>query len=263
MIGTRRASETSSASRPPTTCRPWPTPSLSRSWARGACSFSRTDPYFGTDVATAARNLGLEIVGSTQWSAEARNFERLARRIARTRADAVFIGGFLYPNGGALVRDLRARLGPDVALVATDGFGPVPDLIEAAGPAARGMYLSVWGVPNGELPPPGKQFLEEFEATRAGEPSPSLRRVRRPGGGDPARRDRPLRRHAVVGDRGASPDDGRGRHPRGHPLRRVRRPRGGAGDHLPRRRQGPPGPPARLGGRGRRSGDHRPRGLLH
>jgi branched-chain amino acid transport system substrate-binding protein len=60
-----------------------------------------------------------------------------------------------------------------VALVAADRFFPVPDLLEAAGPAARGMYLSVYGVPNGELPPPGKRFLEEFEATRAGEPSPS------------------------------------------------------------------------------------------
>jgi DNA-binding SARP family transcriptional activator/ABC-type branched-subunit amino acid transport system substrate-binding protein/DNA-binding beta-propeller fold protein YncE len=135
--------------------------------------FVLSDPYFGTDVETAARNLGLEIVGSSGWNSEARNFDRLARRIARTRADAVFIGGFLYPNGGGLVRDLRARLGPDVALVAPDRFGPVPDLLEAAGPAARGMYLSLSGVLNGELPPPGRRFLEEFEATRAGEPSPS------------------------------------------------------------------------------------------
>jgi branched-chain amino acid transport system substrate-binding protein len=130
------------------------------------------DPYFRTDVITAARNLGLDLVGSSEWRAEARNFERLARRIARTRPDAVFLGGFIYPVGGALVRDLRARLGPDVALVAPDRFG-VPDLIEAAGPTVRGMYFSVYGVPNGELPPEGKRFLEEFEATRAGEPSPS------------------------------------------------------------------------------------------
>jgi DNA-binding SARP family transcriptional activator/ABC-type branched-subunit amino acid transport system substrate-binding protein len=129
------------------------------------------DPYFGADVATAARNVGLEVVGSGRWSYEARNFERLARRIARARADAVYLGGFLYENGGTLVRDLRARLGPDVALVAPDRFGG-PDLIEAAG-AARGMYFSVSGVPNGALPPQGKEFLEEFEATRAGEPSPS------------------------------------------------------------------------------------------
>ena len=176
-------------------------------------------------------------------------FERLARRIARTRADAVFLGGFLYPNGGALVRDLRARLGPDVALVAPDRFFPVPDLIEAAGPAARGMYLSVYGVPNGELPPPGKRVSRGVRShpSRRAEPV-VLRRVRRPGGGDPARRDRPLRRHALVCGARASPDDGRGRHPRRHPLRRVRRPRGGAGDHLPRRRQGPPGPRGRLEG---------------
>ena len=61
-----------------------------------------------------------------------------------------------------------------MALVAPDRFGPVRDLLEAAGPAARGMYLSIYGMPNGELPPPGRRFLEEFEATRAGEPSPSL-----------------------------------------------------------------------------------------
>jgi branched-chain amino acid transport system substrate-binding protein len=132
------------------------------------------DSDFGPDVETAARNLGLEIVGSSGWNSEARNFDRIARRIALTRPDAVFIGGFFYPNGGALVRDLRPRLGPDVALVATDFFGPIPDLLEAAGPAARGMYLSSGsGVPNGELPPAGKRFLEEFEATREGELSPS------------------------------------------------------------------------------------------
>jgi DNA-binding SARP family transcriptional activator/ABC-type branched-subunit amino acid transport system substrate-binding protein/streptogramin lyase len=135
--------------------------------------FVLSDDYFGPDMETAARNFGLEIVGSSGWNFEARGFDRLARRIALTRPDAVFIGGFLYPNGGALVRDLRARLGPDVTLVASEFFGPVPDLLEAAGPAARGMYLSIHGLPNGKLPPKGKQFVAEFDA-RQGEPSPDL-----------------------------------------------------------------------------------------
>jgi branched-chain amino acid transport system substrate-binding protein len=141
--------------------------------ARRLFFLSDGDTYFRTYVTTAARNLGLEIVGSAVWSAEARNFERLARRVVRARADAVFLGGFIHTNGGAVVRDLRARLGPNVVLVAPDRFYPVPDLIEAAGPAAQGMYLSVYGVPNGELPRRGRQFLDEFEATQAGEPSPS------------------------------------------------------------------------------------------
>jgi branched-chain amino acid transport system substrate-binding protein len=141
--------------------------------ARRLFVLAEADGDFGADVETAARNLGLEIVGSAEWNSGARNFDRLARRIALTRPDAVFIGGFFYPNGGALVRNLRARLGANAALIASDYFGPVPDLIEAAGPAARGMYLSSGsGVPNGELPPPGRRFLEEFEA-REGEPSPS------------------------------------------------------------------------------------------
>ena len=135
--------------------------------------FVLSDGYFRPDVETAARNLGLEIVGSSGWNLEARNFDRLARRIALTRPDAVFIGGFLSPNGGALVRDLRARLGPDVALVASEFFGPVPDLLETAGPAARGMYLSIHGLPEGKLPHKGKQFLAEFDS-REGEPSPDL-----------------------------------------------------------------------------------------
>jgi DNA-binding SARP family transcriptional activator/ABC-type branched-subunit amino acid transport system substrate-binding protein/streptogramin lyase len=135
--------------------------------------FVLSDDYFRPDVEMAARNLGLEIGGSSGWNFEARNFDRLARRIALTRPDAVFIGGFLSPNGGALVRDLRARLGPDVALVASEFFGPVPDLLETAGPAARGMYLSIHGLPEGKLPHKGKQFLAEFDS-REGEPSPDL-----------------------------------------------------------------------------------------
>jgi hypothetical protein len=43
--------------------------------------FVLSDPYFRTDVETAARNLGLEIVGSSGWNSEARNFDRIARRI--------------------------------------------------------------------------------------------------------------------------------------------------------------------------------------
>ena len=37
--------------------------------------FVLSDPYFGTDVATAARNLGLEVVGSTKWNGEARSLQ--------------------------------------------------------------------------------------------------------------------------------------------------------------------------------------------
>ena len=122
------------------------------------------DRYFTADVRTAARNLGLRIVGSASWNTEARGFASLARALAATDPQAVFIAGFLDPHGGALVRDLRARLGPDVALMATDYFWTVPDLLNRAGPAAQGMYLSVYGLPNTDRPPQGKRVLQELEA---------------------------------------------------------------------------------------------------
>ena len=221
------------------------------------------DRYFTADVRTAARNLGLRIVGSANWNTEASEFTRLGRRIARTRAEAVFIAGFLDPHGGALVRDLRAQLGRDVALMAPDYFAPIPDLLSRAGPAAHGMYVSVFGVANTgasaarKAPPRGARGCLWERAELAVD-----RRVRRAGDRDPARRDRSLRRHALVGDTRATPDERRGRHPGKHPVRSERRPRGSPGDHLPRRRQAPAElvEPTRVSRCGRRSHDHGPRG---
>ena len=39
-------------------------------------------------------------------------YRRLARRIERSGADGVFLGGYSFNNGAALLRDLRAVLGP-------------------------------------------------------------------------------------------------------------------------------------------------------
>jgi hypothetical protein len=58
-----------------------------------------------------------------------------------------------------LVRALRARLGHEVELIAMGYFWTIPDLTAAAGSAAAGTYVSVFGLPNSELrarqAPPG------------------------------------------------------------------------------------------------------------
>jgi DNA-binding SARP family transcriptional activator/ABC-type branched-subunit amino acid transport system substrate-binding protein len=123
------------------------------------------DRYFTADVRTAAENLGLRIAGEAAWDTDARTFDGLARRIARSGAEAVFIHGFVNPSGGALIRDLWVRLGADVALIAPDWFVPVSDLLAGAGAAAQGMYITVYGLPNSELPPPGRELLESFDRT--------------------------------------------------------------------------------------------------
>ena len=127
-----------------------------------------TYPGFAADVRTAAKRLGLVVAGSAVYDQEAEGFLQLARRIARTRPEAVTIADILVPGTGTLVRDLRAVLGPDVALIAPDGFALIDDLLKLAGPAAQGMYVTNYGIPNSELPPRGQRFLEDFAAARRG-----------------------------------------------------------------------------------------------
>jgi len=75
------------------------------------------------------------------------------------------LAGAAPPRVGSLIRALRARLGEHVALIASDGFADFERLITAAGRAASGLYVANYGIPNGELPPAGRRFLRELEAT--------------------------------------------------------------------------------------------------
>ncbi len=129
---------------------------------------------FAADMRNAARRMRLQIVGAGAWNPHARNFTPFARNIATERPEAVLMTGAAPPHVGTLIRDLRAELGYDVALIASDGFADFPSLIEAAGPAATGMYVGYYGIPNGALPPAGRRFLQAFEASRGGEPSPDF-----------------------------------------------------------------------------------------
>ncbi len=116
------------------------------------------DAYF----LRAAAKLRLRLAGSANWNAHAASYRPLARRIERSGADGVFLGGHQFSNGARLIRDLRATLGPDVTLIAPDGFLPVPELIHAAGSSANGLYVSLAGMPDPALGRVGKRFLAAF-----------------------------------------------------------------------------------------------------
>jgi ABC-type branched-subunit amino acid transport system substrate-binding protein len=123
-----------------------------------------------TDMRERAEALDLEVVDSIAFDAYARSFARVARRVAAARPEAVLLAAAAPPHADSFLRDLRAALGRDVALIAREGF----EIIR--GPAARGMYVGYYGIPNAELPPAGLQFLEELEASGA-EPGPDLSAV--------------------------------------------------------------------------------------
>jgi branched-chain amino acid transport system substrate-binding protein len=130
------------------------------------------DPGYGglmaTGFETAARRLGLKVAGRASWDPQADGYAGLARRVARSGAAAVFIGGLLDTNAARVVRDLRSRLGGRVDLLGADGLMPLPLLVRRAGEAARGVYVSLAGAVTERLPPAGARFVRRFAETQAG-----------------------------------------------------------------------------------------------
>lgn len=130
------------------------------------------DDFYGalmaTGFETASRRLGLTVAGRVTWDPQADRYASIAERVARSGATAVFVGGLLDTNAAQLVRDLRGQLGRSVDLLGPDGLTPLPSLVEQAGDAALGVYVSLGGVVTERLPPGGARFVERFGKTQAG-----------------------------------------------------------------------------------------------
>ena len=118
-------------------------------------------PMFAKDVPTAGRRLGLNVV-SLDYDPDAADFTAFARSVAEARPDAVVVADILTEESAALVRAVRAAVGPKPAILAPDGFQLYEDLVKLAGPAAKGIYVSQYGIANDRLPPRGREFLRSF-----------------------------------------------------------------------------------------------------
>ena len=130
---------------------------------------------YGVGLATgfrrAAESLGLEVVGFGGWDPAAPSYTPIFRKIGTSGADAVFLGGLIDRNGGRLIEDKVAVLGPndgDVRLIASDGFA-TQQTIDDAGPAAAGMFVSAPGVPYRRLPAAAKAYARELVADHPGD----------------------------------------------------------------------------------------------
>jgi len=127
---------------------------------------------YGLGVATDFKNslteLGIKVAGFAAWNGKASSYTGLATKIKATGADSVFLGGLICENGGKVIKDLRSVLGKGVTILAPDGFTPISAVVQGAGAAAEGIYVSVAGQPNENLPPAGKKFVQDFGATQSG-----------------------------------------------------------------------------------------------
>jgi ABC-type branched-subunit amino acid transport system substrate-binding protein/DNA-binding beta-propeller fold protein YncE len=113
----------------------------------------------------AARQLGLEVMGSATFDPEANDYDAVANRVARSGAQAVVLGADPYFGGDRLLKALRARLGRRVEILGGFYFAAgVPDLLEQVGSAAHGVYVATSDLPRAELDltPAAERFLQEF-----------------------------------------------------------------------------------------------------
>jgi branched-chain amino acid transport system substrate-binding protein len=120
------------------------------------------------DFKNSISGVGLTSAGFTAWDGKASSYEALANKIKQSGANAVFLGGLICENGGKLIKDLRSSLGPSVKIIAPDGFTPISAVVDGAGPASEGIYVSVAGLPNEQLGSTGKTFVKDFGATQPG-----------------------------------------------------------------------------------------------
>jgi branched-chain amino acid transport system substrate-binding protein len=121
-----------------------------------------------------AKKVGIETLpGSPQaWDKKASSYDAIATKVKTSGADAVFLGGIVCNNGGKLIKDLRAGLGPDVQIFGPDGWTPISATIEGAGAAADGMYITQPGIPPDRLKGAGKKFVTDFTADIGHAPDP-------------------------------------------------------------------------------------------
>jgi branched-chain amino acid transport system substrate-binding protein len=130
------------------------------------------EPGYGglmaTGFETAARRLGLTVVGRSSWDPGAAGYSALAERVAGSKAQAVFIGGLLDTNAASVVRDLRARLGRSVDLLGPDGLTPLGLLVQQAGNGALGTYVTLGGAITERLSEAGARFAAQFARAHGG-----------------------------------------------------------------------------------------------
>jgi branched-chain amino acid transport system substrate-binding protein len=114
----------------------------------------------------AAGSIGMRIAGFEQWDPKASGYSPLMQKVRASGADAVVLAGMLEQNGGRIIKDKVAALGPNtgrVKLIALDGFAQQAT-IDQAGPASKGMFVSLPGKSPASLIGQGDVFVKEIRA---------------------------------------------------------------------------------------------------
>jgi DNA-binding SARP family transcriptional activator/ABC-type branched-subunit amino acid transport system substrate-binding protein len=130
-----------------------------------------TSGPYGLTLATgferAARRAGIAIVRRGVWDPAADGYGRLAVKVVRD-VDGVFLAGGMTGNSAHLLPALRKASSGRVRVVAPDGFIAVPELVDAVGPRAPWLLMSVAGQPATNLNRAGRIFTAALAARPPG-----------------------------------------------------------------------------------------------
>jgi branched-chain amino acid transport system substrate-binding protein len=116
---------------------------------------------------SAAKKLGIQVVGFQGWDAKASSYEALASKIKASGAQAVFLGGIACNNGAKLMQDIKA-VDPHIQLQMPDGFSDP----NANGAVGNGAFISVAGEPPSALTGAGATFVKSFGKSIGATPNP-------------------------------------------------------------------------------------------
>jgi ABC-type branched-subunit amino acid transport system substrate-binding protein len=121
----------------------------------------------------AARRLGVTIAGSATFDPDAKRYDDVVERVARSRAQGVVLAGDPWRGALRLLKALRSRLGQDVPIMGGYKFASSmtsAELFEQAGPGVRGLYVTTFDVPRTERPlsAAGRRIARSVDAEQPG-----------------------------------------------------------------------------------------------
>ncbi|HEX2728322.1 MAG TPA: branched-chain amino acid ABC transporter substrate-binding protein, partial [Rubrobacteraceae bacterium] len=113
----------------------------------------------------AAENAGIEVIGREGIDGSASNYRSLMNKISQEQPDAIYFGGIIENNAAQILKDKvgAGMSNEDVAFIGPDGIF-VDSLIEQAGDASEGIYVTFGGLPQSELSAKGKEFVKNYES---------------------------------------------------------------------------------------------------
>ena len=142
------------------------------------CYVLNDNEVYGKGIAQAfineAKKQNITILGEQAWDKNQPNYTALFQQVKATNPDCVYFGGIYDNNGGQLVKDKVAVLGPNsgaVKLMGPDGFTGYPDLQKL--PQGQGMYLTFAGLDTNTLRANGgaaSKFLDAYKTKYGSDP---------------------------------------------------------------------------------------------